>query len=81
MCIQENYNDIQYIQQYSTIYDLTLHEGHNHMTLDEFLYDQSGNGTYATELFIKITAVIIGIDITSALHQAVPIQHHYSITE
>ena len=61
--IQENYNDIEYIQQYCTIYELTLNEEHDHLSWDAFLYDQSRNGTYSTELFIKTTAVIIGVDI------------------
>ena len=33
------------------------------MTWDNFLNEQSRNGVYATELFIKTTAVLVGINI------------------
>ena len=33
------------------------------MTWDNFLNEQSRNGVYATELFIKTTTVLVGINI------------------
>jgi len=45
------------------MYELTLNEEHDHLPWDTFLYEQSKNGTYAMELFIKTAAVIIGADI------------------
>lgn len=60
--VQEQQNDIPYIQQYRTFYNNVLHEEYN-MTWDEFLANQSHNGVHATELFIKTTAVFIGLNI------------------
>ena len=56
-------NEIEYIRDYRTLYNQTLHVDHNHITWSDFINEQSYNGTYATELFIKATAVMIGIDI------------------
>ena len=61
--IRLHQNAIEYIRNYRTLYNQTLHVDHNHITWSDFINEQSCNGTYATELFIKATAVMIGIDI------------------
>ena len=57
-----------------------LYEEYN-MTWDNFLIEQTHNGVYATELFIKTAAVLIGINIqiTSAyiLYTTASLQHSY----
>ena len=40
------------------------------MTWDNYLIDQLNNGVYAIELFIKTTAVLIGINIQKS-HQSI----------
>ena len=62
-CIQQHQDHIEYIQQYRAIYNATLNEEHHRMPWDKFINEQSIIGTFATELFIKATVVIIGADI------------------
>ena len=61
--IQQHQEHIEYIQQYRAMYNATLNEEHHRMSWDEFINEQNMVGTFATELFIKATAVIVGVDI------------------
>ena len=56
------------MQQFCTTYELTLNKEHNNLLWDAFVYEQSKNGTYAAELFIKAAAALIGV--TIILHQS-----------
>ena len=52
-----------YIQQYRGMYNMVLNDEHQCMPWSAFSNEQNIIGTYATELFNKMTAVIIGVDI------------------
>ena len=54
-----------------------LYEEYN-ITWDNFLIEQTRNGVYATELFIKTTAVLIGINIQITSEYCTR-QHPYNI--
>ena len=66
--IQENQNEIRYIREYRELYTNVLQYEYN-LFWDDFLIQQMCNGVYATELFIKVAAVLLGchIHITSEL--------------
>ena len=75
--VQQNQNSIPYIQQYHTFYINELYEEYN-MTWDNFLIEQTHSGVYATELFIKTTAVLVGINICITSEYCTQ-QHPYNI--
>ena len=77
--VQQHQNNIAYIQQYHTLYNDVLYEEYN-MTWDDFLIAQTHNGVYATELFIKTAAVLIGINIQITSEYCTP-QHPYNIVK
>ena len=52
-----------YIQQYKDHYEEILHAENGNITFLQFLHHQANNAVYETELFIKGTAVFLGIDI------------------
>ena len=75
--VQQNQNSIPYIQQYHTFYINELYEEYN-MTWDNFLIEQTHSGVYATELFIKTTTVLVGINICITSEYCTQ-QHPYNI--
>ena len=66
--IQDNRSEISYIQEYRELYTNVLQYEYN-LSWDDFLIQQMCNGVYATELFIKVAAVLLrcNIYITSEL--------------
>ena len=75
--VQHHQNDITYIQQYRTLYNNVLYEEYN-MTWENFINEQSRNRVYVTELFIKITAVLVGLNIHITSEYCTQ-QHLYNI--
>ena len=53
----------EYIQGYKSLYEASIHLENRNMNWLQFLHNQEKDGVYATELFIKATAVFLGIDI------------------
>ena len=53
----------EYIQGYKSLYEASIHLENSNMNWLQFLHNQEKDGVYATELFIKATAVFLGIDI------------------
>ena len=66
--IQDNHNEIRYIRGYRELHTNVLQYEYN-LLWDDFLIQQMCNGMYASELFIKVAAVLLGchIYITSEL--------------
>ena len=56
--VQHHQNDIAYIQEYRTLYNNVLYDKYN-MTWENSINEQSHNGVYVTELFIKTTAMLL----------------------
>ena len=75
--VQHHQNDIAYIQQYRTLYNNVLYEEYN-LTWENFINKQSRNGVYVTELFIKTTAVLVGLNIHITSEYCTQ-QHPYNI--
>ena len=75
--VQHHQNDIAYIQQYRTLYNNVLYEEYN-LTWENFINEQSRNGVYVTELFIKTTAVLVGLNIHITSEYCTQ-QHPYNI--
>ena len=61
--VHEGESSITYIQEYKKIYQSVLSSDFDNMSWEAFVKQQSRIGTYATELFIKATAVYIGVDV------------------
>ena len=75
--IQQNQNDVTYINDYQTHYNNVLYQDYN-MSWDSFISEQSNSGVYATELFIKTTAVLLGMNIHITSEHCTP-EHPYNI--
>ena len=61
--LRESCKQNSYIQQYKNHYEEILHAENQQRSWIHFLHHQANNAVYATELFIKGTAVFLGIDI------------------
>ena len=61
--LRESCKQNTYIQQYKNHYEEILHAENQQRSWLDFLHHQANNAVYATELFIKGTAVFLGIDI------------------
>ena len=59
------YQNIPYVNNYKFLYEQNILQipGTSHLNWEGFLDQQSHNSIYATELFIKATAVLLDIDI------------------
>lgn len=81
--VRNNQNEIRYICEYREFYDTTIQYEYN-LSWNDFLNQQMNNGVYATELFIKTAAVLLGckIHITSEMCTTThPYNICYSIME
>ena len=61
--VHEGESSIAYIQEYKKFYQSVLSGDFDNMSWETFVQQQSRIATYATELFIKASAVYIGLDV------------------